>query len=236
MMKSIKDYAILMLCFVAFFIVIFFQFRFDPRLVSIWQLPNFDVNTLKVVTCNLPWLGLSFFYFIKMRSNFENSFTLRLLRHQKVINICLDFNRQVLKNTVGATLLYLFLAYLVNAVVNQSWLVITQEVFFPFVTMFVVTFLIGIGQLMLSLFFDPRLGLLCQLSYSVLSLLIGRLLVQNGVRSFWQQLLFWPQWLTGARIVNCHYSVINILMGFSILLIILELGVFVSIKRKDWLG
>ena len=236
MKRIIKENSVLILCYLGFLLFVFKMLDFTCNWSSLWQVPSYQMNTFKMIIVNLPWLGVSFYHFIMMRTNFENSFTLRLLRLGSVKKVCRVFNVRLLTVAAIAGIMYVVLAELTTMLTQLTWLQFDQGNLVRLLVMVLLIFMIGLSQLVLSTFLDARLGLLIQLCYSVFSLLVGRLLVLNGHTEIWQQIFFWPQWLTVVRLEGLQYSVVQIVVSLGLIILLLEITLYVSIKQKDWLG
>ncbi|AUI77749.1 hypothetical protein BB562_03070 [Lactiplantibacillus pentosus] len=131
---------------------------------------------------------------------------------------------------------YVGLAEFIAVVLKGKWLVMDQWNIWAPVLMLTLAFSIGLSQLVISIFVDTRVGLLVQSCYSLFSIIVARLLVLDSHAQLGVQIFFWPQWLTTVRLVNLHYSGVMMAMGMVIIILVLELALYIAVRRKDWLG
>lgn len=236
MRKVIGEDAILILCLVTFLLFMFMGLKFSLTWSSIWQIPSYQMNTFKMIALNLPWLGVSFYHFVKMRASFEESFILTILRLGVIKRICWRYNVRLMRASVMVVIGYVGLAEFIAVVLKGKWLAMDQWNIWAPVLMLTLAFSIGLSQLVISIFVDTRVGLLVQSCYSLFSIIVARLLVLDSHAQLGVQIFFWPQWLTTVRLVNLHYSGVMMAMGMVIIILVLELALYIAVRRKDWLG
>lgn len=236
MRRIIGEYGILILCLVTFLLFIFTALKYPLTWSSMWQTPGYQMNTFKMIMLNLPWVGVSFYHFVKMRTSFKNSFILTIVRLGVIKRICWRYNVRLLGDSVIVVILYVGLAQIIAVVLQGSWLGMAQWDIWAPLLMVILTFSIGLSQLVISISMDTRVGLLVQLCYSLFSIIVARLLVLNGHVQMKIQIFFWPQWLTTTRLLSLHYSGIMVVMSIVIVIFVLEFALYVAVRQKDWLG